>query len=290
MDVQIEGAIMADSQTMSNRAGSDSLRVVTFNLWGWRGDWTARRELIIDGLQRLQPDLVAFQEAVKTDEYDPVVDLLGTAYQVIHQSDREADGSGALIASRWPIGATHELDLHVTPRTADFACTTLVADVQAPEPFGPLLFVNHLPNWQLAFEYERELQGVIAARFVEDHVGDQSQHVIVAGDFDAGPEAASMRFWTGRQSLDGLSVCYRDAWESIHAGDPGHTFTPDNPLVADWDWPFRRIDHILVRCGLHGGPTLRIQSCTRIFDEPFSGVWASDHFGLVADLTVPPRR
>ena len=90
-----------------------------------------------------------------------------------------------------------------------------------------------------------------------------------------------MRFWTGRQSLDGTSVCHRDAWARIHPGEPAPTFTPDeNPLVADPDWPFRAIDHILVRCGEHGGPTLPIHACRRIFDDPP----ASDHFGLLAEL------
>ena len=100
-------------------------------------------------------------------------------------------------------------------------------------------------------------------------------------------EASSVRFWTGRQSLGGMSVCYRDAWESAHPGEAGHTFTPDNPLVVDWDWPFRRIDYIMVRCGEHGGPTLAISRCERIFDRPVHGVWASEHFGLVADLENP---
>jgi len=27
----------------------------------------------------------------------------------------------------------------------------------------------------------------------------------------------------------------------------------------------------------------------RIFDEPVDGVWASDHFGVVADLALPTR-
>jgi hypothetical protein len=33
-------------------------------------------------------------------------------------------------------------------------------------------------------------------------------HVIIVGDPDADPAAATMRFWTGRQPLDGLSMCY----------------------------------------------------------------------------------
>lgn len=165
----------------------------------------------------------------------------------------------------------------------------LAAEIRAPDPSGPLLFVHYLPSWQLHFEHERELQAVVAARFVEECLAGRDLHVVMAGDLDADPAAASVRFWTGRQSLDGTSVCYRDAWESAHPDEPGHTFTPDNPLVADWDWPFRRIDYVFVRCGAHGGPTLAVTACARIFDRPVGGVWASDHFGLAADLAVPRR-
>lgn len=272
------------------------MRVVTQNLWGRRGAWPERRSVLIDGLRNLQPDVVAFQEAIRNDEYDQASDLLGSGFHIAHQNRREPGGPGDVeagqglsIASRWPLGEVRELDLHVTPRTAGFACATLVAEILGPEPIGPLLFVNHLPNWQLSFEYERELQTVIAARTVEESLAGRSLHVVVAGDFDADPDATSVRFWSGRQALDGMSVCYRDAWESIHPGEPGHTFTPDNPLVSDWDWPFRRIDYIFVRCGEHGGSTLAISSCARIFNEPTDGVWASDHFGLVAQLEAPTR-
>jgi endonuclease/exonuclease/phosphatase family metal-dependent hydrolase len=182
-----------------------------------------------------------------------------------------------------------EVDLNVTPRTEGFACTTVVAEVDAPDPIGPLWFADHVPNWQLDFERERELQALAAARFLEEVVAPRPRHVVLAGDFTADPDSASVRFLTGRQSLEGTSVCYRDAWESVHPGEPGETFTPRNPLVADWDWPFRRLDYILVRCGEHGGPTLEVRNCHRIFDKPVDGVWASDHFGVVADLDLPTR-
>lgn len=102
-----------------------------------------------------------------------------------------------------------------------------------------------------------------------------------------------------------MSVAYRNAWEAIHPDDPGHTFTPSNPLVPPRSNPMvpsrsnpmvvdgervlevgRRIDHIMVRCR-HHGPTLDVLDCERIFDEPVDGVWASDHFGMMADLAVP---
>ncbi|MFB4300324.1 endonuclease/exonuclease/phosphatase family protein [Actinomadura sp. NTSP31] len=260
------------------------MRVLTLNLWGARGRWAERRRMIADGVRALRPDLVAFQESIETASYDQAADLLGPEYQVVQQADRDPDGQGISIGSRWPVAAAWEVDLNVTPRTAGFACTTLVADVRAPDPIGRVMFVNHFPSWQLQYELERELQAVAAARALEEHLSEGPVHVVVAGDMDAAPEAASMRFWTGRQSLHGMSVCYRDCWERVHPDEPGDTYTPDNPLMVDGDWPFRRIDHILVRCGLHGGPTLAVRDCARVFDGPAGGVQPSDHYGLIADL------
>ena len=272
------------------------MRVLSQNLFGRRGDWAARRAVLVAGLRHLQPDVIALQEAIVTDGYDQVADLLGTDYHVAHQTAREAnrggdveDGQGFSTASRWPIGQVRELDLQVTPRTADFACGTLVAEIHAPDPIGAFLFVNYLPSWQLDMEHERELQAVRTARLVEEMAAGRDLHVVLAGDLDADPDAASVRFWTGRQALEGMSVCYRDAWERTHPGEPGHTFTPENPLMADWDWPFRRIDYIFVRCGEHGGPTLDITECALAFNEPRDGVWASDHFGIVADISAPTQ-
>jgi endonuclease/exonuclease/phosphatase family metal-dependent hydrolase len=266
------------------------LRVLTLNLWGVRGDWDARRAVLVSGLRELEPDLVAFTEAIKTDDYDQVVNLLGSGFQIAHQQAREPDGQGVSIASRWPIVTVHEVDLNVTPGTSDFACTTLVAEIEAPKPFAPLVFANHLPNWQLQSERERELQAVAATRFLEELAGDRDAHVVLAGDLSSDPDAANVRFITGRQSLEGTSVCYRDAWESAHPDKRGETSKTENPLVADWDWPFKRLDYVFVRCGDHGGPTLEITACQRAFDEPIEDVWASDHFGVWADLHLPQRR
>jgi len=266
------------------------VRVVVQNLWGVRGDWQSRRAVISAGLRELAPDLVAFVEAIKTDDYDQAADLLGPEYHLFHAATRHDNGDGAVIATRWQLGERHEVDLHVTPRTADFACTTLVAEVLAPHPYAPMLFVNHVPNWQLQFERERELQAVAAARVLEELAGGFDTHVVLAGDLTADPESASVRFLTGRQSLEETSVCYRDAWESIHPGERGETYTSANALLPDWDWPSKRLDYVFVRCGLHGGPTLEITGCERIFDEPVDGIWASDHFGVVADLELPAPR
>jgi len=278
---------------MNSKKSHNQLRVLTLNLWQRYGEWADRRSVLIDGIRSAQPDLVAFAESIKTEEYDQVADLLGTEFNIVHSKIRDTNGMGISIASRWQIGEIHEIDLNLTPRTVGFPCTTLIAEVIAPDPIGPFFFVNHFPNWQLDFEYERELQAVAVGMFIEEHINQSNKQVIMVGDHDADPNAASIRFWSGRQSLGKISVCYRDAWESMHPENPGHTFTPHNPLVRDEvvknmrpfrDWPFRRIDYIFLRQGAHGGNALDILACERIFDEPINGIWVSDHFGLIADF------
>jgi endonuclease/exonuclease/phosphatase family metal-dependent hydrolase len=245
--------------------------------------------VLIDGFRRLQPDLVAFQEAVVGDSYDQVTDILGTSYDVVHQAGRETDGTGLSIASRWEVGKVWEETLHVTPRVDPSKIA--VAEILAPDSLGgTLLFAHHNASWQLSFERERELQAVASSHLVEDLLDKrEANHIVLAGDFNATPDSASVRFWRGLQSLGTTSVCYRDVWESVHPRDPGHTFTPHNPLVTGGDnWPLelgRRIDYVMVRCGDHG-PSLEVRACERIFDEPVDGVWASDHFGVVADLSA----
>jgi len=264
------------------------MRVVTQNLWGKRGAWDLRKAVLKAGLERLRPDVVSFQEVIKTSADDTAAELLGPGYEIAYQERGEPDGQRSAVAGRWPIVAVHELDQRVTDRVGD-AIATMAVEFAAPEPIGPLLVVNHAPSWQLDYQYERELQAKAAGQFVEDLIRGRRVHVVLASDLTDAPESASVRFWTGMQSLDGFSVSYRDAWQRIHPGEEGETYTADNPILWDWDWPLRRLDYIMVRCGKHGGPTLEIKACERLFTEPVDGVWASDHFGVMADLEMPRR-
>ncbi len=262
-----------------------TLRVMMQNPEALFGDWPRRREVLATGFGQVQPDLVAFVETVVTGDYDQPRDLLDPGYHLAHQEERGGNGAGITIASRWPIGEVHQFDLHVSPAVdPDFPATTVAAEIEVPGPVGRVLFAATNPSWQLPLEHERQLQAVASARFLEELAGDR--HVVLTGDFDATPEATSMQFWRGLQALDGLSVCYRDAWETVHPGTPGHTFTRANQRVAEgavaWDVG-RRIDYIMVRCN-DRGPTLDVTACTRVFDHAVDDVWASDHFGVVADF------
>jgi endonuclease/exonuclease/phosphatase family metal-dependent hydrolase len=264
------------------------VRVLTLNLWGMSGDWPRRRAVLQAGVRALAPDVVSFQEVWRAGGVDTAAEVLGPDYHVLHQTvGLVPDASSAAVASRWPLTMVDELEQRVTPRTEGFPAISLIAELEAPEPVGRLLLVNHGPSWQADFEHERELQTVAAARRIEELAGGRYLHVVLAGDLNAAPDTASIRFLRGLQSLGGMSVAYLDAWEQTHPGEPGHTFTPRNPLVMEEtqmrsDQP-RRIDYILIRHD-ERGPTLTVTACELALAEPVAGVWASDHFGVVADL------
>lgn len=276
----------------SGHVASDGcIRVATLNLFGRRENWAERSEVSKAGFADLRPDLVSFQEAVRTADYDQARDVLGKGYDIAHHSVRMADGQGDSVASRWPISVVHEVDVSTGQGEADILSSALAVEVEVPMPVGRVLFVNPPADFELTHEAERERQAVVVTGFIEQLIQERPAHVVVAGDLNATPEAASIRFLTGKQSLDGVSVCYRDSWAARHAGEPGHTFTPKNTLTAtaeDGEWELelgRRIDYILVRCVEHG-PTLDVRACRRFLDEPVMGVWASDHFGVTAVLSA----
>jgi hypothetical protein len=43
-----------------------------------------RRSVLIDGIHKIQPDIVGFAESVRTDDYDQTADLLGSEFVVVH--------------------------------------------------------------------------------------------------------------------------------------------------------------------------------------------------------------
>lgn len=116
---------------------------------------------------------------------------------------------------------------------------------------------------------------------------------IIAGDFNAGPDAASIRYLTGRQSIAGRSVHYHDAWEIAGQG-PGHTWTVENPnargeieQIVRQPRHRRRLDYVFTG-SWHAHPQAhcRVRAAALAFDQPTDGLWPSDHFGVVVDVEI----
>jgi len=244
---------------------SPRLTVLTYNVLTAADARGPARRAVLRGL--LCADVIALQEAE--------AGLLGPEFTVVDLPGRSPSGSGECLASRFPLGAVH---------TLDEGC--MAAEVRSP--LGTVLVVHHRGTFELDGEVVRERQALATARSVEELAGADVP-VVLLGDLNATPDSASVRFLTGKQSLDGMSVCYADAWAAACPDDPGHTFTPRNPLVRAGQMPAergRRIDYVLVRGGAHG-PLLDVAGCRLIGTEPVDGVWVSDHFGVLAELRPP---
>jgi hypothetical protein len=107
------------------------------------------------------------------------------------------------------------------------------------------------------------------------------------------PDAASIRYLTGRQSIAGRGVHYHDAWEIAGQG-PGHTWTVENPnargeieQIVRQPRHRRRLDYVFIG-SWHAHPQAHchVRAATLAFDQPTDGLWPSDHFGVVVDVEI----
>lgn len=272
------------------------LRVLTLNVWNNQGD--PRRTEIINGeLRRLSPDLVSLQEVLDTPAQNQVETLLGglnlhathQAMVLASQPPHSDRYGGTAVATRWPHRFVEALDLNVSGGN-DVPWHTLAVVVPVPEA-GDLLFIGTTLSWRLGAEAVRERQAVVLSDLDTRH--RTSLPTIIAGDFNASPDAACIRYMSGLQSIDGSSVKYHDGW-AVSGEGPGYTWTADNPnarlemdRIVRQPNHRRRIDYVFVGSwDAHPNAHCRILEASLAFNQPDEGVWPSDHFGVVADLEI----
>ena len=269
------------------------LRVFSLNLWHTAGPWSQRAPLVREWVDRLQPDLMGFQEAVRMPGLDQVPELLeGSGYHLDHAvaspywlegREQEMGVVGNAVASRWPIVSREVLAL---PESGDGEKRVALA-VTVSSPYGHLGFtVTHL-NWKLHHGWIRERQTAALCDFVLSHRPDEGFPPILVGDFNAEPDAAEIRYVTGHQSRDGRSVCFVDAWGRGGAGS-GITWSNRNPNARLECEPERRIDYAFVGLPRQRDGRGEVLECRVVCDEPRDGVWPADHFGVFAELRSEP--
>ena len=274
------------------------VRILTLNVMNLEGD-PRRQEALNAELRRLDPDLVSFQEVIQTPERDQLKELLaGTHLNGTHQAQalaytpsRADRFGGTAVATRWPHRVVETLDVRVAGEAIGPWCT-LAAVVEVPDE-GEMLFIATTTCARLDGEAARERQVVALTDLDARH--RRVLPTVMAGDFNARPDAASIRYLTGSQSLGGQSVLYHDTWDLAGEG-PGYTWTADNPITSSlMDQIIRqpgyrcRIDYVFVgSAGFQAGPGAhaQVRSATLAFDRPVNGVWPSDHFGVLVELDV----
>jgi endonuclease/exonuclease/phosphatase family metal-dependent hydrolase len=284
----------------------EKLRVATLNIWNKSGPWSERLALIRAQLTTLSPDLIGLQEVLRLipDEKQPPVPAPDN-----DQASEIADGLGYNIA--YGVAADYSGGLKfgnalltrykiLDSRTfrlpgADSGETRSMLYALLETPWGRLpVFVTHL-NWKLHHGLVRVKQVIYAAEriFVLAPVEADFLPPILMGDLNAGPQADEIRYLRGEHVIDGRSVYFADVWDYAEPQSPGYTYARDNAYALKNGEPNRRIDYIFVR-----GPDREMRgepSDVRLaFEQSAPGaegtVWASDHYGVVCDVSMSVKK
>jgi len=263
------------------------MRVGTFNIWNRCGPWEDRLVAIRRHIGVLDLDVLGMQEVLRPAEAglgpDQAAEVAaGFGYHVAFGTTREQPISmGNAVLSRWPIVRTQVWPL--PDGGTDERRNLLFAELDAP--FGRVpFFVTHL-NWRLHEGHVREQQ----VRFVADRVMEvpfDGFPPILVGDFNAEPESDEIRFLRGHCSLGAPRRVYLADCFAVAGEGSGTTFSPrTNPFAGETYEPERRIDYVFVR-----GPDSRVRgrpmSARVAFDTVVDGVFPSDHFGVIAEITT----
>lgn len=246
-----------------------------------------------------QPDVVCLQEVQEQPDGSTVAARLATTVEgpwyvaIGSRGDLSGRGFGNAVLSRWPIDvtSTHDLPcddafprvlLHARTAGIDIFCVHLTADVAAaPVREEQVLLVDHL---------------------IRTHADPSSPlPPVLAGDFNAPPSAAAIGFLRGELALRNRGTFFQDAWAV--AGDgvtPGNTWDHRNPLAPPTYLMDSRCDYIFV--GLpkvpigwstgaheHDLPVGQVVAARLVCHRPITGMYASDHYGLVAEICWPER-
>jgi hypothetical protein len=129
---------------------------------------------------------------------------------------------------------------------------------------------------------------IVAHRQGDRKVAERRLPFIVGADLNAVPDSDELAILTGRRA--GVrGVVFSDVWEIVGEGGrlglEGVTWNPRNPYLTNTAWPNRRLDYLLVswpRPKPVGNP-VRVWLAG---NYPVDGVFPSDHFAVVADITA----
>lgn len=255
--------------------------VLTLNLWHDKGDWPKRRALIVEEIQRLQPDLIALQEVLQRpglrNQAEDLAEAVGYHVRFVSVDPPQAERRyGNAILSRQPAMTR---DMRKLEPLNDYRTSAYARFVFDSMHNGVAFYASHLHN-------ERD-GGAVRQRQIAsllDFIDGTSppndtldgtrppSDVIVAGDFNSDADSPELK---------ALAARYRDAYAQAHpdlAKDAARSTTL-NPAYL----PAQRIDHIF-----YDPAGFDLLEARIVLNQPRDGIWASDHFGLYVRLRPIP--
>jgi endonuclease/exonuclease/phosphatase family metal-dependent hydrolase len=269
------------------------LSVLTLNLWHDQGPWPERAARVREWIERLNPDLIGFQEVLRGGSgRDMLAELLDRrSYHFAHapatpfwreDSAYHPGEFGNAIASRFPILESEAIAL---PDAGDGEKRSALS-ATLDSPLGRVSFTCTHLHWKFRHGEVRERQVQAVCDLVLRRRVRGGFPSILVGDFNAEPDSAEIRYVTGLQSLAGRSVAFLDAWRTVGQG-AGITWSNRNAYARLALEPDRRIDYIFTGFPLRSGVG-QLLDCRVVCNDEKDGVWPSDHFGVYAELRSEP--
>jgi endonuclease/exonuclease/phosphatase family metal-dependent hydrolase len=268
------------------------VRVLQLNIWGRAEPYSERAALLQGEVGRLAPDVITLQEVIGTDDdRNQAAELFGPLGYRVRFDPRPGRTDfewGMAIAARRPLDGLEVTEL---PHGGVAVASRITLDE------GRLWCCSACPlGWWQSQEVQREDECLALDAWLTDLAADCWLPPVIGGDFDATPDAASIRFLTGLQSLRGRSTHWVDAFATAGDGSPGFTWSSNNPFMAPyatrtWAEPehHRRIDYVFVGSPFKWQARMVVRSASVVLKER-GEIAPSDHYGVLADLEVwtPP--
>ena len=246
------------------------LKLLSYNIrYGGEG----RERFLISVIREISPDIVVFQEAVRT----PVIERLARETEMRAWGSRPGYSLGFM--------SRLEIDEHQwhQPRGARHSFLELVVPGTEFRIFGVHLSAIH-SKWTERRRI-REIRALLAG--IEAH--QEGFHVLV-GDFNTlapgellnvrllPPRLRPLVWLSGRIQWETIKVLlntrYVDGYRTLRPHEPGFTFPPWSPHL--------RLDYVFVPRAFAD----RLRGCS-VINGSTPAVQASDHFPLLAELDVP---
>jgi len=258
------------------------LRVVSYNLRHDVDWWEQRFPLIADEIVKLKPDLLGLQEVEvgigqgetlrdMIRERDPALDY--HLYRELKSGVAAASGEGIGLLSRRPLGPLARHDLAE-------GRVLIHARIDFGSGLSVDLFNTHLDS--RGDDQHRYAQAKDVALYMDEQAAAGLS--LLTGDLNDTPGSRAVQHLVDSGLEDAYRVKHGDRADQTGATSP--ILLRQEPVEQH---PSRRIDYVLYRT--EGEVNVEVSSAAVAFDQPdATGLYPSDHLGVVVDLAVTPAR
>jgi endonuclease/exonuclease/phosphatase family metal-dependent hydrolase len=262
------GLVLCMFAPPASAATSDTLTVVTLNLWHDSHEWPRRLKVILAEMRRIRPDVLCVQEVLQNPELRNQAETLGDSLGC-HVQFASVDG---------PERPKRYGNAILTPHDV---LTAGARNLDPADDYRAVAHVRFAWRGRKVDAYSTHLHhtlegGAIRAKqirhllaWVDSTKGDGP--VVLAGDFNAE---------LGTPEMDLVAARYLDAFRAVH---PKASRAEAVTFNARFGVDPGAIDHIFVeKKGL-------VPAASEVLFRSVGpdSVWASDHYGVVAKLRTP---